>query len=284
MADSNGFVLHPLASDGTTDVPYTAADYRMAVNSIQAAPDGTPFGGLSGIRAGSPSPLVSCDGTTVTIAAHAGWICAFGRMYSYAITRDYELRIPTSTGSYKIALTADDKAAGHGDGEKLSATAYPATTPDSQIPGMVIARIDAGVASDTALTLQTDMLITAPSLDRLKTVSGIEGQRAALADGTEYALRNGVWVPRTQFSQSGTWEGTVTKENTWYGYNFGIVHIELDTNMGNTDYEIFAQPMQGEVISWVTVKSRSVDGFDLRATMAGMDSMDLRIFWEVRAA
>lgn len=198
MADANGFILHPLTGDGSPATEYPASDYRIAINSLQSVPDGTPFGGISGIRAGAPSPLVKCDGTTAVVSVHAGWIQAWGRMYSYAVTTDHMLHIPTSTGSYKIALVVSDKAAGHGDSEGMSIQALPATTPDAQISGMVIARVDAGVASDTALTIQPDMLITAPSKGALDTVTGIDGQRSKLADGTEYTLKDGVWEAATQ--------------------------------------------------------------------------------------
>lgn len=198
MADANGFILHPLTGDGSPATEYPASDYRIAINSLQSVPDGTPFGGISGIRAGAPSPLVKCDGTTAVVSAHAGWIQAWGRMYSYAVTTDHMLHIPTSTGSYKIALVVSDKAAGHGDSEGMSIQALPATTPDAQISGMVIARVDAGVASDTALTIQPNMLITAPSKGALDTVTGIDDQRAKLADGTEYTLKDGVWKPLTR--------------------------------------------------------------------------------------
>lgn len=221
MTDSNGFVLHPLTDDGTASTEYPAEDYRMAVGSLQTQTDGTPFGAIQGVRAGSPAPLTECSGLTVTVHPHAGWLCPWGRVYDYALTKDYVLQVPTSTGSYKIALTIDDKAAGHGGGEGLSVKALPSTTPDSQIPGMVIARIDAGVASDVALTLQPDMLITAPSLDRLQTVSGVEGQRARLADGTEYRLRSGVWVPRTH-DVTGQ---CVINTNAWFSVSY--LHVEL---------------------------------------------------------
>ena len=54
-------IMHPLtAKNGSPE--YTADDYRHAINPLLLPSDGTAFNGLSGIRYGSPSPLVTVSG------------------------------------------------------------------------------------------------------------------------------------------------------------------------------------------------------------------------------
>lgn len=197
----------PLTYDATQGGPrYAAADFRLTAGAGMAVPDGTPFGAVQGVRAGSPSPLVRASGTTVTVAAHMGWLCpwAGNGCYAYALPSPVSRPIGSTSGSYKIAVVLDDKAAGHGTGEKVDVNVYPASTTDTQIPGLVVARVDAGIASDLAPVISQDATIRVGTLDRLTPIAAADGVGAVLADGTRYERRSGSWVSTQERIQTGT--------------------------------------------------------------------------------
>lgn len=196
--DTTGLVGFPLTYDADAEGPtYTAASYRMTAGAAHAVPDGSPFGGIQGVRAGSPAPLVSMDGTTATIRPHMGWLCPWSGagVYEYAITKPVQVAVGSSTGSYKIAVVLADQAAGHGSGEQVTVQTYAATMDDRMIDGLVIATVTAGLASDQAPVIGMDATIRVNTLARLQAVKAAEGTRGITRDGTEYRMQSGSWSP-----------------------------------------------------------------------------------------
>jgi hypothetical protein len=197
-------VAHPLTAVDGAPV-YTAQDYRFAVNPfIAPAPAASkPFACYQGVRGGAVSPLVKIDGITVLVKSHAGILCPWQShgAYSYAFTTDMSVKVPDTTGSYKVAVILTDPSLGHGDTPKAALNVYPSATPDESIPGLVLAVVDAGVASDVALRLNGDGSITVPSVDALGSFSGCDGQRAH-ADGRDYVRTSGKWVFDGAFTEA----------------------------------------------------------------------------------
>ena len=103
-------IMHPLTAKNDTPT-YTADDYRHAINPLLVPSDGTAFNGLSGIRYGSPSPLVTVKGLTVTVKPHCGTISPWDGLgaYTYAITTNTTVQLADSTNNYKIAVTVEDR-------------------------------------------------------------------------------------------------------------------------------------------------------------------------------
>ena len=196
--DTTSMVGFPLTYDADAGGPaYTAQSYQMTAGAAHAIPDGSPFGGVQGVRAGSPSPLVSMDGTTATVSPHMGWLCPWSGSgaYEYAIIRPVQVSVESSTGSYKIAVVLADQAAGHGSGEQVSVQSYSGSVDDRMIDGLVIATVSAGIASDTAPVISQTATVSVSSLDRLQAVSAAEGMQGMLADGSRYVRRGGAWAP-----------------------------------------------------------------------------------------
>lgn len=187
----------PLTYDPALDAPkYSASDFRLTAGAACAVPDGSAFGGVQGIRAGSPAPLVTIDGTTVTVAAHMGWLSPWkdSASYTYALPGPMQVEVGSTSGSYKIAVVLDDEAAGHGTGEKVRLLSCPSYTPDSQIPGLVVGRVDAGVASDTAPVLSMDATLRVRAQSQLDGLTAADGVSAVLSDGSRYEMRSGSWA------------------------------------------------------------------------------------------
>lgn len=203
-------IMHPLtAKDGSPQ--YTADDYRHAINPLLLPSDGTAFNGLSGIRYGSPSPLVTVKGLTATVKAHCGTISPWDGLgaYTYAITTDTTVQLADSTNSYKIAVTVEDPSQSHGTTPRGQIKVFTAGTPDSNINGLVIARVDAGVASDVAPMIRNSAILMARDLTQLNTIDAVDGQEAVtIADNARYVRNDDAWglkVPRyvkTKFRRS----------------------------------------------------------------------------------
>lgn len=190
-------VAYPLTYDPATQGPaYSASDYRLTAGAGSAIPDGTPFGGLQGVRAGSPSPLITIDGTTVSVGAHMGWLCPWEGMgtYTYALPSPVQVTVRNTTGSYKIAVVLEDKAAGHGSGELVDVKVYDSSMPAAEIPGLVIGRVDSGIASDTAPILYPNASITAQSYEQLILERAVDGTCGRTADGSRYVREGGQWI------------------------------------------------------------------------------------------
>lgn len=190
-------IMHPLtAKNGSPE--YTADDYRHAINPLLLPSDGTAFNGLSGIRYGSPSPLVTVSGLTVTVKPHCGTISPWDGLgaYTYAITTNTTVQLADSTNSYKIAVTVEDPSQSHGTTPRGNVEVFTAGTPDSNINGLVIAKVNAGVASDTAPIIRNNAVLMARDLDQLNTIDAVDGQEAVtIADNAHYVKKEGAWKP-----------------------------------------------------------------------------------------
>lgn len=188
-------IMHPLtAKNGSPE--YTADDYRHAINPLLVPSDGTAFNGLSGIRYGSPSPLVTVSGLTVTVKPHCGTISPWDGLgaYTYAITTNTTVQLADSTNSYKIAVTVEDPSQSHGTTPRGKVEVFTAGTPDSNINGLVIAKVNAGVASDAAPMIRNNAILMARDLEQLNTIAAMDGQEAVtIADNAHYVRNEGGW-------------------------------------------------------------------------------------------
>ena len=188
-------IMHPLtAKNGSPE--YTADDYRHAINPLLLPSDGTAFNGLSGIRYGSPSPLVTVSGLTATVKAHCGTISPWDGLgaYTYAITTNTTVQLADSTNNYKIAVTVEDPSQSHGTTPRGKVEVFTAGTPDSNINGLVIAKVNAGVASDVAPIIRSNAILMAHDLDQLNTIAAMDGQEAVtMADNAHYVMDGGSW-------------------------------------------------------------------------------------------
>ena len=188
-------IMHPLtALNGSPE--YTADDYRHAINPLLVPSDGTAFNGLSGIRYGSPSPLVTVSGLTVTVKAHCGTISPWDGLgaYTYAITTNTTVQLADSTNDYKIAVTVEDPSQSHGTTPRGQLKVFTAGTPDSNINGLVIAKVNAGVASDAAPMIRNSAILIARDLAQLNTIDAVDGQEAiTIADNAHYVRNGGKW-------------------------------------------------------------------------------------------
>lgn len=188
-------IMHPLtAQNGSPE--YTADDYRHAINPLMLPSDGSAFNGLSGIRYGSPSPLVTVSGLTVTVKAHCGTISPWDGLgaYTYAITTNTTVQLADSTNDYKIAVTVEDPSQSHGTTPRGKIEVFTAGTPDSNINGLVIAEVNAGVASDVAPMIRNSAILMARDLAQLNTIDAVDGQEAvSIADNAHYVRNGGAW-------------------------------------------------------------------------------------------
>ena len=189
-------IMHPLtAKNGSPE--YTADDYRHAINPLLFPSDGTAFNGLSGIRYGSPSPLVTVKGLTVTVKPHCGTISPWDGLgaYTYAITTNTTVQLADSTNDYKIAVTVEDPSQSHGTTPQGKLEVFTAGTPDSNINGLVIAEVNAGVASDVAPIIRNNAVLMARDLEQLNTIDAVDGQEAVtIVDNVHYVRNGGEWV------------------------------------------------------------------------------------------
>lgn len=188
-------IMHPLtAKNGSPQ--YTADDYRHAINPLLIPSDGTAFNGLSGIRYGSPSPLVSVSGLVATVKAHCGTVSPWDGLgaYTYAITTNTTVNIADSTNNYKIAIVVEDPSQSHGTTPRGKLEVFSAGTPDSNINGLVIAEVNAGVASDVAPLIRNSAILMARDLKQLNTIDAMDGQEAVtMADNAHYVRENSEW-------------------------------------------------------------------------------------------
>lgn len=201
-------IMHPLtALNGSPE--YTANDYRHAINPLLVPSDGTVFNGLSGIRYGSPSPLVTVSGLTVTVKPHCGTISPWDGLgaFTYAITTNTTVRLADSTNDYKIAVTVEDPSQSHGTTPRGKLEVFTAGTPDSNINGLVIAEVNAGVASDVAPIIRNNAVLMARDLEQLNTIAAMDGQEAVtIADNAHYVMDGGAWKPVFEIV-SESWSG-----------------------------------------------------------------------------
>lgn len=224
-------IMHPLTEKNGSP-KYTADDYRHAINPLLFPSDGTAFNGLSGIRYGSPRPLVTVSGLTVTVKPHCGTISPWYGLgaYTYAITTNTTVQLADSTNNYKIAVTVEDPSQSHGTTPRGQLKVFVAGTPDSNINGLVIAEVNAGVASDVAPLIRNSAVLMARDLEQLNTIDAVDGQEAeTIVDNVHYVRNGGEWVsdvPKT-ISHDG-WSITECVRNGFCTIN------ATRTYMGNT--------------------------------------------------
>lgn len=192
-------VLHPLTALNGSPV-YSADDYRHVVNPFLFPSDGSAFGGIQGVRYGSPSPLATIDGLTVTVKPHCGTVRPWAATgsYTYAITEPMTVNVADSTGDYKIVVAVYDPSVSHGETPGAWLQSWDASTPDAQINGLVIARVTAGVVSDVAPKIHADGTIevdTWNQLIKIWTVNGVEA--VVTSTGQRYRRVNDTWVSLT---------------------------------------------------------------------------------------
>lgn len=203
-------IMHPLtALNGSPE--YTADDYRHAINPLLVPSDGTAFNGLSGIRYGSPSPLVTVSGLTVTVKPHCGTVSPWDGLgaYTYAITTNTTVQLADSTNDYKIAVTVEDPSQSHGTTPRGQLKVFTAGTPDSNINGLVIAEVNAGVASDVAPMIRNSAILMARDLEQLNTIDAVDGQEAVtIADNARYVRSDSSWEAEP--------------EDRWYKFTFKL--------------------------------------------------------------
>lgn len=195
----NDIVLHPLtALNGSPE--YTADDFRHAVNPWFGMSNGSAFDCVQGVRFGSPVPLVSISGLTVTVKPHCGVVTPWdgGGSYTYAIKESMSVKVPDSTGDYKIVVAAYDSSLSHGETSGAWLQSWPANIPNSDINGLVVARVTAGVVSDVAPRLRPDGRIEVLEFGHLTPIVTMNGVEAVVRNtGDRYRRVNGSWVPLT---------------------------------------------------------------------------------------
>ena len=227
-------IMHPLtAQNGSPE--YTADDYRHAINPLLLPSDGTAFNGLSGIRYGSPSPLVTVSGLTATVKAHCGTISPWDGLgaYTYAITTNTMVQLADSTNSYKIAVTVEDPSQSHGTTPRGKIEVFTAGTPDSNINGLVIAEVNAGVASDVAPMIRNNAILMVRDLIQLNTIDAVDGQEAVtIADNAHYVRNDGAWEHPWLYESCDVFTASsYTNSNNW----FEITFSNRATKYGATD-------------------------------------------------
>lgn len=221
-------IMHPLtAKNGSPE--YTADDYRHAINPLLLPSDGTAFNGLSGIRYGSPSPLVTVSGLTATVKAHCGTISPWDGLgaYTYAITTDTTVQLADSTNDYKIAVTVEDPSQSHGTTPRGKIEVFTAGTPDSNINGLVIAKVNAGVASDVAPMIRNNAILMARDLTQLNTIDAVDGQEAVtIAGNVHYVRSNGTWEQKNVVIHPYA-VGTFTRSDGQLQFNNGLTLMSM---------------------------------------------------------
>lgn len=222
-------IMHPLtAQNGSPE--YTADDYRHAINPLLLPSDGSAFNGLSGIRYGSPSPLVTVSGLTVTVKAHCGTISPWEGLgaYTYAITTNTTVQLADSTNDYKIAVTVEDPSQSHGTTPRGKIEVFTAGTPDSNINGLVLAEVNAGVASDAAPIIRNNAILMARDLTQLNTIAAMDRQEAVtIADNAHYVRNDGEWKPVFE-----------TVRESWKGGTIAVIYGESSCAVQVTSVKI----------------------------------------------
>lgn len=267
-------IMHPLtAKNGSPE--YTADDYRHAINPLLVPSDGTAFNGLSGIRYGSPSPLVAVSGLTVTVKPHCGTISPWDGLgaYTYAITTNTTVQLADSTNNYKIAVTVEDPSQSHGTTPRGQLKVFTAGTPDSNINGLVIAEVNAGVASDVAPMIRNNAVLMARDLEQLNTIAAMDGQEAVtIADNAHYVQRDGTWKQKNvvihphaavTFTRS---DGQLQVNNGMTLMRMSLTHNDFDgvsivndgnganvTNLPVGDYSIYVSITLSITAGWLNL-------------------------------
>lgn len=209
-------VVHPLTA--LNGLPtYTADDYRHVVNPFLFPSDGTVFNCPQGVRYGSPVPLATINGVTVTVKPHCGVVSPWDGVgsYTYAMTEPMTVKVPDTAGDYYIVVAVYDPSLSHGDAPGAWLQSWPASTPPRDINGLVVARVKAGVVSDEAPKLHADGTIQVHNWDQLNSISMANGVEAVTENnGMRYRRDGGVWLSLTDVQLNpGQW---AKDWNVWY--------------------------------------------------------------------
>lgn len=201
-------VMHPLTA--LNGMPtYTADDYRHVVNPFLFPSDGSAFGGVQGVRYGSPSPLATIDGLTVTVNPHCGAMRPWDETgsYTYMIKEPMTVNVPDSLGDYKIVVAASDPSLSHGETPGARLQSLDASTPNGQINGLVIARVTAGAISEVAPKIHADGTIEVNTWNQLIAIQPVDGVEAVVVgDGQRYRRIGGAWLSLTDVTLNpGQW-------------------------------------------------------------------------------
>lgn len=189
-------VLHPLTAKNGAPT-YTASDYRHAVNTFLFPSTGTAFDCVQGVRYGSPTPLATIDGLTVTVKPHCGIVNPWdgNGSYTYAMMESMTVTVADSLDDYKIVVAAYDPSLSHGDTPGAWLQSWPANIPDAEINGLVIARVTAGVVSDVAPKIHVDGTIEVADWSHLIAIQPVDGVEAVTSvNGQRYRHINGTWL------------------------------------------------------------------------------------------
>lgn len=201
-------VLHPLTALNGAPV-YTADDYRNVVNPFLFPSDGSSFGGVQGVRYGSPGPLSTIDGLTVTVKPHCGTLRPWDGTgsYTYALKAPMTVKVPDSEGDYKIVVAAYDPSLSHGDTPGAWLQSWDASVPNAQINGLVIARVTAGVVSDVVPKIHVDGTIEVDTWNQLVAIWTVDGVEAVVTStGQRFRRIDSVWVSLTDIQLTpGQW-------------------------------------------------------------------------------
>ena len=230
----SGIVLHPLTALNGAPV-YTADDYRHVVNPFLLPSDGSVFGGVQGVRYGSPGPLATIDGLTVTVKPHCGTVRPWNETgsYTYAIVEPMTVNVADSTGDYKIVVTVYDPSLSHGKTPGAWLQSWDASIPDAKINGLVIARVTAGVVSDVAPKIHADGTIEVATWNQLIAIWTVNGVEAVTSsNGQRYRRINGAWVSLTDIQLTpGQW---AKDWSVWYKCSMSgnIVNLMVKATRG----------------------------------------------------
>lgn len=206
-------VVHPLTAVNGVPV-YSADDYRHVVNPFLSPSNKTPFESLQGVRAGIESPLCSIDGLTVTVKPHCGLVCPWygAGSYTYAITEPMSVKVPDLTGDYKIVVAVYDPSLSHGDTPGAWLQSWPASTPNSEINGLVLATVKAGVISDVEPILRPVVTLEVHTSADLESIVPMEGQEAVTSvNNHRFRFISGIWrdlsyIPLPLGSDASGWD------------------------------------------------------------------------------
>lgn len=209
-------VLHPLTALNGGPA-YTADDYRHVVNPFLFPSDGSAFGGVQGVRYGSPGPLATIDGLTVTVKPHCGTVRPWEGTgsYTYAVKEPMTVNVADSTGDYKIVVAAYDPSLSHGETPGAWLQSWDASVPNAEINGLVVARVTAGVVSDVAPKICVDGTIEVDTWNQLIAIWTVNGVEAVTtSDGKRYRRIGDNWLALTDIQLNpGQW---AKDWNVWY--------------------------------------------------------------------
>lgn len=204
-------ILHPLTVGSDNKPSYSADDFRRT-NTVWLSPSDSSIGAasacVSGIRNEVTGPICTISDLTVTVKAHTGIVYPFhgGSPYTYYID-DESVVLGSSTQSYKIAIVVSDPSAGIGTTPGATLQALPATTPDNNINGLVLAQVAQGVVNDLAPRLLSGTIIQTQTLTALQQIKTTDGQKGRIATtGATYTYLNGAWTadnlgPETEYNE-----------------------------------------------------------------------------------